>query len=357
MFLNGKWPLTPVIIVSYRTADDVANCLTFLDALHAEPDISVHICENGGASAWDDLCAALLRPGGPCVSAEDVSRPFRRSFNRIACLRLRQSGRIVLVGEAPENLGYAGGMNAWLSPLTELLGWRGCWILNPDNLVAPDTLTALTVQASNRELGIVGSRIMATPTATLVLTRGLRWRRILASPCAVDRGTPANVEPSPEEIEARLDAPSGGSCYLTRPCLEALLPFDERYFLFMEDLDWGVRARRAGYRIGHAHGSLVIDGGGTSTGATRSSSGSIGSPLAIYLEFRNRVLFVRTHYHRWLLWSGLVGCLHALRLLPRGGFGPAIRGLLAGLKGETGRPDWLIAQHHVPGTNNDLPSP
>jgi N-acetylglucosaminyl-diphospho-decaprenol L-rhamnosyltransferase len=359
VFLNGDWPPTPVIIVSYRTADDVAGCLTSLDALPAEPDFSVHICENGGATAWNDLCTTLLRPGGPCMPAEDVSHPFRRYFDRIACLRLRRSGRMVLVGDAPENLGYAGGINAWLSPLTGLLDWRACWILNPDTLVAPDALIALTVQASNRELGIVGSRIMASPMDTRVQTRGLRWRLVFASTLAVGRNSPADVEPTPEAIEAMLDAPSGASCYLTRPCAEALVPLDERYFLFFEDLDWGVRARRAGFRVGHAHASVVIDVGGTSIGSSR-SSGSVASPLAVYLEFRNRLLFVRTHYHRWLVWTALMGCLHALRFLPRGGFGPAVRGLLAGLKGETGRPDRLVTRHHVPGSrgsSQDTPSP
>ena len=98
--MNREWPSTPVIIVSYRTADDVAGCLETLDALHTETDISVHICENGGAGAWDNLCAALLRPGGPCQPADDLSFPFGTCFNRIACLRLRRSGSLVLVGEA-----------------------------------------------------------------------------------------------------------------------------------------------------------------------------------------------------------------------------------------------------------------
>lgn len=351
--MNSEWPSTPVIIVSYRTADDVAGCLESLDALHAETDISVHICENGGAAAWDNLCATLLRPDGPCLPADDVSHPFGRCFNRIACFRLRRSGRVVLVGEARENLGYAGGINTWLSPLTKLPGWSGCWILNPDTLVAPDALTALAVQASNRDLGIVGSRMMAAPTDTRVVSRGLRWRRVVASTSAVGGNSLAADEPNPEAIEAELDAASGASCYLTRPCAEALVPLDEQYFLLFEDLDWGARARRAGYRIGHAHDSVVIDLGGTSIGSRR-STGSVGSPLSIYLEFRNRLLFVRTHYHRWLMWTTLMGCLHALRLLPRGGFGPAIRGLLAGLQGETGRPDWLVARHHVPGS---FPSP
>ncbi len=356
MVTHGDWPLTPVIIVSYCTAEDVANCLVSLDRLPAEPDFSVHVCENGGAEAWSDLCATLLRPGGPCVSAEDVSSPFQRYFKRIVCLRLRESGRLVLLGEAPENLGYAGGVNTWLSPLKELRGWDACWILNPDTLVDPEALRALADQARDRGLGAVGSRIMASRTSTHVLCRGLRWRRVLAGTLAVGQNSLADVEPIPEEIEAQLDAPSGASCYLTRPCVEALGPLDERYFLFFEDLDWGIRARRAGHRVGHAHRSVVVDVGGTSIGSSRSPDAE-SSPLAVYLEFRNRLLFVRNHYPLWLPWTALMGWLHALRLLRRGGFSSAFRGLVAGLRGETGRPDWLVARHNKPEIDRSRENP
>jgi N-acetylglucosaminyl-diphospho-decaprenol L-rhamnosyltransferase len=345
--MNGDWPSIPIIIVSYRTPDDVSTCLTSIETLQAEPAISVHICENGGAAAWDDLCESLLRPDGPCRRAEDISCFNEHAFNRVAYLRLRQSGRMVLVGDARKNLGYAGGINAWLLPLMPLPGWHACWILNPDTLVVSDTLAELAIQAVNRNLGMVGSRTMAAPMDTRVKDMGLHWRRLMAKPLLLGRNSLACVEPAPEAIEALLNAPCGSSCYLTRPCAEALFPLDERYFLYYEELDWGVRARKSGYRVGYAHHSVVIHIGGTSLGS--SSSSSLGSPLAIYLEFRNSLLFVRAHFPRWWMWTALMGCLHALRLLPGGGFGPAIRGLVAGLRGESGRPDWLIARHHVPG--------
>ena len=348
--MNVDPPFTPIVIVSYRTADDVAACLTSLDALQTEPTIIVYICENGGGAAWNDLCTTLVRPDGACTPAEDLSLPFRHDFNRIACLRLRQSGRSVLVGGAPENLGYSGGINAWLMPLMRYPGWHGCWILNPDTLVAPDALTALMVQAVNRNLGMVGSRLIATPLATRIINRGLHWRPVLASTSAVDQNALASFEPDPEATEALLDAPSGASLYLTRSCAEALVPLDERYFLYFEDIDWGVRARLAGFRLGYAHGSVVIHPGGRSIGTP--SQRYVGSSLALYLEFRNRLLFVRTHYPGWSVWTALMSCLHALRLLPRGGFGIAARGLLAGLRGETGRPGRLIARHHIPGSRH-----
>ena len=126
-----------------------------------------------------------------------------------------------------------------------------------------------------------------------------------------------------------------------------MVPLDERYFLFFEDFDWGARAREGGYRVGYAHKSIVIHAGGNSVGSP--SHGAIGSPLAVYLGFRNRLLFVQAHYPQWWIWTALVSWLHAIRLIRRGRFKPAVLGVLAGLRGETGRPDWLVAQHKVRG--------
>jgi hypothetical protein len=184
---------------------------------------------------------------------------------------------------------------------------------------------------------------MITATDKAICTRGLRWRAVRASPVSVGRGAPSEFSPDAATTETQLDAASGASVYIVRPCAERLLPLDERYFLYFEDLDWGIRARQAGFRIGYANDSIVIHPGGSSLGSP--VEGSIGSPLSIYLEFRNRLLFVKIHYPWWWIWTLAMSYFYALRLLPHGGLWPACQGILAALRGEVGRPDSLVAQH------------
>ncbi len=344
--MQSVWTVTPVIIVSYRTPSDVAACLMSLDAMEMEPAFSVHICENGGSEAFDDLCESLLQPDAPCIAEAGDSSSFEGAFNRIRCFRLRRSGRHVLVGEATANLGYAGGINTWIVPLLRHEGWQALWILNPDTVVTPDALSALAAHAKARNLGMAGSRIMASPSSTRIINMGLRWRRLIGSGYAVGQGRRADIEPDAAAVEAEIQAANGASVYVTRGCAEALAPLDERYFLYFEDLDWGVRARSAGFNIGYAHRSVVIHSGGSSIG--RPSQDSAGSPFAIYLQFRSGLQFARIHHPGWFAWTALVGGLHALRLLRRGRFGPAIRGLAAGVRGETGRPDILLRRDRAP---------
>ena len=125
--------------------------------------------------------------------------------------------------------------------------------------------------------------------------------------------------------------------YVTRPCLEKIGPMDESYFLFFEDLDWGLRAKACG--LGYASASIVRHQRGTTTGTAKSLATI--PRLSVYLEHRNGIHFVCRHFPWTLPVRVTVSCLFAIRFLmhraPKN-FMAALKGLLAGLKGEVGRP-------------------
>jgi GT2 family glycosyltransferase len=120
---------------------------------------------------------------------------------------------------------------------------------------------------------------------------------------------------------------------------------DERYFLYFEDLDWGLRAKKYGV-IGYAHRSVVIHEGGTSIGTSISRRDQ--SALAIYLDFRNRILFVRTHFPIWLPWTLFVELIETLFYAPTlSKVVVGLRGIIAGVMGETGRPNHFVRTHRA----------
>jgi len=187
----------------------------------------------------------------------------------------------------------------------------------------------------------VGSRIVDIDRPDVVRMRGLKWRRWLASPMAVDLLAPASE--TPVNLNQRMDAPSGASFYVTRACIDRIGLMDARYFLYYEDLDWGLRAKAA-CGLGYAHDSVVPHVGGSSIGPSRDRASR--STLSVYLEFRNRLLFVKQRFPGWYLWTVLITALRATEFLIAGS--PrnclfAFRGAAAGLFGETGRPDHLSA--------------
>ncbi len=334
----------PILIVSYRNPDDVAACLHALGAAAAEPAFRVFVCENGGAAAYDRLLDTLLAPDGPC--AGDVPGPAfaAPAFVRSRALRLRgrRAGVRVDVGQAAENTGYAGGINAWLRPLLDVPGWPAVWILNPDTRCAPDALAELAAHARRWDEGMVGSRLVPTNDPDLVHSRGLAWSKRRAVALSVDLRASAAIVPDPQRVDARIDAPSGASMYVTRACIERIGLMDERYFLYFEDLDWGLRAKRC-CGVGYAHRSVVVHTGGTTIGG--SVRAAERSPLSTYLESRNSILFVRARYPLWLPWTVLCQLLRSAKNMPYyrlRTLWASVAGTFAGLCGKSGRPDALL---------------
>jgi N-acetylglucosaminyl-diphospho-decaprenol L-rhamnosyltransferase len=337
----------PIIIVGYRNARDVAECLEALQRSESEPPFDVYICENGGASAFDTLILSVSGRDGPC-DPESVPETITDDMPRFVRLRRFQlRGRLerVLVAEAKENLGYAGAINAWLRVLMATPEWPGLWILNPDTQPDARALSELVAWANTRGKGMVGSRIVPSAMPAVIHSRGLRWRLLHASTEAVDYHAPADIEPNPDELESRLDAPAGASIYVTRSCLERVGLMDERYFLYFEDLDWGYRAKET-CGVGYAYRSIVPHYGGTTIGSAGRRSQR--SPLSVYLEFRNRVHFVRRYHPYWVPWTVLVLLIRPLEYGLVGAFinmWAAFRGVCMGILGETGRPESFIKLH------------
>src|ERR1051326_1551670 len=111
-----------ILIVAYRNPQDVTGCLRSLARAQTQPSFEVYIIENGGPDAFDALTSALASPDSPCRIDTNLGSPFRvHEFKRVRSFRLLRpdgsSGEQVNIAEAAENLGYAGGVNAWLRPL------------------------------------------------------------------------------------------------------------------------------------------------------------------------------------------------------------------------------------------------
>ena len=333
-----------VVVVGFRNADDIADCLTALSASLPSPGFDILICENGGRTAYDCLIDDLLKAEGPCVPATDFEcfDQFEPNvFTGIRHLHLRDRPDCnAWIGCASDNLGYAGGINSWLGPLGKLDGWKGVWILNPDTEPESGALAALVEHAETNGKAMVGSTILDGDRSRSVRFRGgVHWQKFRTRSVAIGLGDRADALHDVQLIEREMDSPSGASMYVTRACIENIGPMDERYFLFFEDLDWGVRAKQFG--LGYASASIVAHKRGTTTGSAKAPSEI--PKLTVYLEHRNGIHFVRRHFPWALPLRVAASFLYSLRFLMRGA--PrnslaAIQGMAAGLMGEVGQPGW-----------------
>jgi N-acetylglucosaminyl-diphospho-decaprenol L-rhamnosyltransferase len=329
-----------VLIVGFRNPGDIKDCLGALSSASPDPTFDVFICENGGRQSFSLLLDALLGDGGPCEQADGAEISMRGSgrCSEIRQLQMRGRPSRVWVGCATENFGYAGGINVWLAELLNVQSWKGAWILNPDTEPEAAALAELVRHAQVANKGMVGSTLMEGNRPGIIHCRGgLHWQKWLTRPVVIGGGEPANAAHDLRAIEAAMDCPSGASTYVTRQCIEKVGLMDEGYFLFSEDLDWGLRAKR--YGLGYASASIVLHKKGKTTGSAASASDV--PRFSVYLYHRNVIRLVRKYFPLTLPISVVVGFLYAVRYLLRRApqnFVASILGTFAGLRGEVGPP-------------------
>lgn len=300
-----------VVIVSYRSVEDVADCLQAL-AASRHADFEVVVCENGGEAAFDGLKAQVG-----------------------ASLPAGQAVRLVL---AERNLGYAGGVNRAMAAAPDADAW---WVLNPDTRPEPDAMGALVARLGQGDCEAVGCAVLLT--SGQVQSYGGCWQKPLARAVSLGYGAPASAPVDGRQIERRQNYLNGACMLVGRAFLASAGPMREDYFLYCEEVEWCLRGITAGMRLGFADDAVVLHKQGTSTGAHADLR--TRSKLSVYLNERNRVLLSRDCFPALLPLAvfTVLGTL-LVRFGKRGAWrqvGYAVQGWWAGVINRRGVPNWM----------------
>ena len=236
------------------------------------------------------------------VVVDNHSTDAHRAAVRDLCEREGWTG--ILPGT---NTGFGAGCNlgaaAALAEGAEVL-----LFLNPDATIDAESAVRLVAAVEAETLLLAGPTVLgpggevASAGLDLDLDTGMMrpWRR------------------RAEHSEADTLPWLTGACFaVTRELWERLAGFDERYFLYWEDVDLCARVRAFGGRVAVVDGATAVHAGG---GTQRAEGSRAKSPGYYYFNIRNRALFARTwlSQERERAWRrGAVGA--AYEILMRGG--------------------------------------
>ncbi len=199
------------------------------------------------------------------------------------------SARVV---HAPGNVGYARAANLGIAASHA----EHVAVLNADVLLDPGTAAAMcTVLDEEPRVGLVAPRIrdaqgddypsarevpgMVTSVAHLVLAPlwpSNPWSRRYRQ------------EHLPPDVARDADWASGAAMWLRREALDEVGGWDERFFMFLEDVDLGVRLRAAGWRVRYEPSGTVVHIEGVSRRSRPYRS--------IVEHHRSAYRFARTHW-------------------------------------------------------------
>jgi GT2 family glycosyltransferase len=106
-----------------------------------------------------------------------------------------------------------------------------------------------------------GFRLAGTRVRALLGKHQPRRQRPISDQSDLQAEKIENVRENAIEVEAI----HGACMFLRTDALCAVGAFDEQFFLYWEEVDWCLRARRAGWRIGYLPNTLVYHDGASST--------------------------------------------------------------------------------------------
>jgi GT2 family glycosyltransferase len=219
---------------------------------------------------------AAVRPGDEVVVVDNASidgsvAALLREFPQVAVLR------------QPRNVGVAAGNNIGVRHALAR-GHAYVLLLNYDTRPSPDLIDELLAAADSRTLVTANTLVWDDANQSNSHAGGFDWwlGRLREPFLGTSRG---------EWPTAAREVDIADTCCLLVPRLvfETIGFMDEAYFLYYDDTDFVVRARRAGFRC-------LFQPRATLEHYERGASGPVDdSPVSVYYTSRNRLYFMRKH--------------------------------------------------------------
>jgi GT2 family glycosyltransferase len=230
-----------------------------------------------------------------------------------------------------ENRGVVFGMNQGMRVALDA-GYDYLLLLNNDIEVEPDMLDRLVeVAESDPAIGCVGPKIYYHSERSILWSAGghLRFRESITK----ERGMKERDEGQYDRDE-EVPYVNGCATLIKRSVIEEVGLWDPLFHLALDDADWCMRMKLAGYKCFYAHRAVLYHMVALTVGGY--------TPGRTFHNGRSAALFVRRYgnFGNWLTFLGasaLAIPAAFLRELPRGNQGAALaklRGIVDGLRTE-----------------------
>jgi len=294
-----------ILILNWNNWQDTVECLeSVFQGSYRE--YQVVVVDNDSTDSSEkkikEWAEGKIKTQNPFIHYNTHNKPIPFvSYDRQAAesggnLELEKSLSASLTGDIPHplvfiqtgvNLGYAWGNNIGLRFALKRVCISHIWILNNDTVCHLDALKELMACIeSDNNIGAAGSKLLYYDRPDILhLAGGCRITPWLGNTSMIGAG---------KKDDGKWDRPlepdyiSGASMLIKKKVLEDVGLLDERYFLYWEDADLGMRMRRMGYRLLYCPASRVWHQEGGSVGRLSRS--------ADYYWVRNGLYFMQKFY-------------------------------------------------------------
>lgn len=254
MIDNNEFPLVAILVVNWNKKKDLLNLLSALQGLDY-PQKKIFVVDNASTDGSVDA--------------------VREEYSEVALVQNK------------ENLGGTGGFNTGINYILEKSGeqYDYIWLLDNDVMIDALALSELVkVAESDPRIGLAGSKIMNPENPEMIVELGsnIDLRKGFVKPFL--RNTPDR-----KGLKDYYDVDYVAVCSaLVRvAAFKNVGIMDERYFIFWDDMDWGITFKRNGYRVVAVNRSIVFH-------PAFSEKGSLSGAM-VYYKYRNPLLMMSKH--------------------------------------------------------------
>jgi N-acetylglucosaminyl-diphospho-decaprenol L-rhamnosyltransferase len=251
-----------IVIVNYRTERLLKGCLESIYAGSNGTPLDIWVVDNSSR----DSSVAMVRSLFPKVK----------------------------VIENPSNVGFSRANNLVISQCRS----DYVLLLNPDTLILGEAIERMVkFMKQHPEVGIAGCKVLnrdgtlylpcrrSIPTPEVAFYRLTGLSRLFPKSRALARYNLTYEDP---DRTHEVDAVSGAFLMIRRQVVEEIGLLDEQFFMYGEDLDWCLRAKRAGWTVMYYPAAEIIHYQGQST--------KYNSRKAAVEFYRAMYLFHRKHF-------------------------------------------------------------
>lgn len=270
-------PSVAIIIVNWNGAQDSIDCVESLRKIGYQ-NYKIFLIDNG--------------------SKEESVIELRRYVEVQPPEKVEPQGKIKLI-ETSQNLGFAGGNNIGIKDaLAENFDY--ILLLNNDTTVEPDFLDGLVkVAQSDEKIGIVGPKIYYYNEPNRIWFGGGKFTWLGGGRHLQYE----EIDRNPDEKKTKeTDYMTGCALLIKSEVVQKIGLLEESFFMYYEDTDWSLRARKAGYKILYVSSAKIYHK------VSRSAS-KLGNPVIHYYHIRNALLLSKRQAPKIILvgiyiWSG-----------------------------------------------------
>lgn len=247
-----------IIIVNYNTKDLTANCLDSIYKTVEGISFEIYVVDNASTDGSADF--------------------IRSTYPRVTLI------------ENTENLGFAAANNQVL----KIMRGRYALLLNSDTVLTENAVYNLfSFMESNSEAAMAcGQLLNSNGTKQNSISKFPGLLTLMFNMPVLEILFPRRFPGKRHAYSKPIEIDSGiGACLVVRrKAWEQVGLLDERYFFFLEETDWALQMKKAGWKIFHVPSAFIYHLQGQSIGH----------------NFKSRILFYRSRYIYFRKWKSVL---------------------------------------------------